>query len=175
MKKQILQRARQVRLAVFDVDGVLTDGRLYLSAAGEVFKAFHILDGLGLKMLRASGVELAILSGRKSDPVTARATEIGIKHVLQGVEDKLSIYRKLLRRLHLAEHETAFMGDDLPDLPVLRVCGLALSVPAAPELVRKQVHYVTERCGGHGAVREVAELIMRAQGTLEAQTGSYLQ
>jgi 3-deoxy-D-manno-octulosonate 8-phosphate phosphatase (KDO 8-P phosphatase) len=175
MKKQILQRARQVRLAVFDVDGVLTDGVLYLSAAGEVFKAFHILDGLGLKMLRASGIELAILSGRKSDPVTARAREVGIKHVLQGVEDKLSTYHKLLRRLRLAEHETAFMGDDLPDLPVLRVCGLALSVPAAPELVRKHVHYVTEHSGGHGAVREAAELIMRAQGTLETQTGSYLQ
>ncbi|MEX0959670.1 MAG: HAD-IIIA family hydrolase [Burkholderiales bacterium] len=175
MKKLILQRARGIRLAIFDVDGVLTDGTIYLSDAGEVFKAFHILDGLGLKMLRESGVQLAILSGRKSAAVTIRARETGIAHVLQGVEDKLSTYRKLLRRLHLDEQEAAFMGDDLPDLPVLRACGLALSVPAAPELVRKHAHYVTERTGGKGAVREAAELIMYAQGTLDAQIGSYLQ
>lgn len=175
MKKQIADRARRIRLAIFDVDGILTDGSLYLSSSGEAFKSFNILDGLGLKMLGDSGVALAMITGRKSAAAVRRAKETGITHVFQGVEDKLATYARLLRKLKLSEEETAFMGDDLPDLPVLRRCGLALSVPGAVDLVRKQAHYVTVRRGGEGAVREACELIMRAQGTWDAQLGSYLR
>jgi 3-deoxy-D-manno-octulosonate 8-phosphate phosphatase (KDO 8-P phosphatase) len=175
IRKPLLGRASAVRLAIFDVDGVLTDGTLYLSAGGEQLKAFNILDGHGLRMLLESGVDLAILSGRKSAAVRARAKELGIAHVIQGAADKLPAYLRLLQDLHLDARRSAFMGDDLPDLPVLRRCGLAISVPGAPPLVRAQAHYVTRAAAGHGAVREACELIMRAQGTLEARVESYLR
>jgi len=174
MKKQIAARARRVRLAIFDVDGVLTDGTVHLSSRGEEVKAFNILDGLGLKMLGESGVKLALLSGRKSPIVALRAKELGITHVLQGIGDKLAAYEKLLARLRLAPAETAFMGDDLPDVPVLCRCGLALSVPNAPRFVRDRAHHVTERAGGRGAVREACELVMEAQGTLGPRLQAYL-
>ena len=175
MNKRLIGRARRIRLAIFDVDGVLTDGTLHLGKHGEQIKAFNILDGLGLKMLAARGVGLALLSGRKSSVVALRAMETGIAHVLQGRADKLEAYHSLLRKLKLAEEETSFMGDDLPDLPVLRRCGLAFSVPHAPRIVRSHAHYVTENAGGHGAVREVCEFLMRAQETLEAQQATYLR
>ncbi len=175
MNKRLIARARRIRLAIFDVDGVLTDGTLQIGKHGEQIKAFNILDGLGLKMLAASGVGLALLSGRKSSVVALRAREIGIAHVLQGRSDKLESYHSLLRKLDLAEEETSFMGDDLPDLPVLRRCGLAFSVPDAPQIVRSHAHYVTENAGGGGAVREVCEFLMRAQETLEAQLATYLR
>ena len=175
MKKRLPQQARGVRLAIFDVDGVLTDGTLYVSPRGEEFKAFHILDDHGLRMLLERGVDLAILSGRKSGAVTSRARELGISRVIQGAQDKLAAYRSLLRGLRLREQNTAFMGDDLPDLPVLLRCGFAISVPAAPAPVRAHVHYVTTAHGGRGAVREVCELIMRAQGTFDARLESYFK
>ncbi|HEV8261799.1 MAG TPA: HAD hydrolase family protein [Burkholderiales bacterium] len=175
MNKRLIARARRIRLAIFDVDGVLTDGTLHLGKHGEQIKAFSILDGLGLKMLAASGVGLALLSGRKSPVVALRAKETGIAHVLQGRTDKLEAYHSLLRKLKLAEEETSFMGDDLPDLPVLRRCGLAFSVPDAPQIVRSHAHYVTESTGGRGAVREACEFLMRAQGTLEARLATYLR
>lgn len=175
MNKRLIARARRIRLAIFDVDGVLTDGTLQLDKRGEQIKAFNILDGLGLKMLAASGVALALLSGRKSSVVALRARETGIAHVLQGSTDKLVAYHGLLRKLKLAEEETSFMGDDLPDLPVLRRCGLAFSVPDAPQIVRGHVHYVTRNAGGRGAVREACEFLMRAQGTLEDQMATYLR
>jgi 3-deoxy-D-manno-octulosonate 8-phosphate phosphatase (KDO 8-P phosphatase) len=175
MNKRLTSRARRIRLAIFDVDGVLTDGTIQLSARGEEAKAFNILDGLGFKMLADSGVQLALLSGRKSEIVRLRAKETGVTHVLQGIGDKLGAYEKLLRKLGLAETEASFMGDDLPDLPVLRRCGLALSVPNAVKIVREQAHYVTEKAGGNGAVREACELLMRAQGTLDEQMKAYLR
>lgn len=175
MNGRVASRARRVRLAIFDVDGVLTDGTLLLAARGEAAKAFNILDGLGMKMLAQSGVQLALLSGRKSAIVSRRAKETGVTHVLQGIDDKLAAYRALLARLHLTEEQTSFMGDDLPDLPVLRRCGLALSVPNAPQVVRDNVHHVTASAGGHGAVREACELLMQAQGSLEGQLRGYLK
>ena len=174
MKGQVAARAKRVRLAIFDVDGVLTDGTVHLSARGEDIKAFNILDGLGLKMLGDSGVKLALLSGRKSPIVAMRAKELGIAHVLQGIDDKLAAYENLISRLRLSPAETAFMGDDLPDLPVLIRCGLALSVPNAPDYVRDRVHHVTERAGGRGAVREACEFVMQAQGTLAPCLAAYL-
>ncbi len=174
MNKRLIARAHRIRLAIFDVDGVLTDGTIYLSERGEEMKAFNVLDGLGLKMLSASGIITALLSGRKSKVVALRAKEIGVSHLLQGADDKLDTYRRLLHKLRLAEEETSFMGDDLPDLPVLRRCGLAFSVPNAPEVVRSSVHHVTRTLGGQGAAREACEFLLRARGTLDKQLRTYL-
>jgi 3-deoxy-D-manno-octulosonate 8-phosphate phosphatase (KDO 8-P phosphatase) len=174
MNKRIVARANRIRLAIFDVDGVLTDGTIYIGARGEEMKAFNIHDGLGLKMLAASGVVTALMSGRKSQMVTLRAKEMGISYPLQGVVDKLDAYQKLLRKLRIAEEESFFMGDDLPDVPVLRRCGLAFSVPNAPEIVRTHAHYVTRAKGGRGAAREACEFLMHARGTLEQQLQPYL-
>ncbi len=168
-------RIKPLRLVAFDVDGVLTDGGLYLSDSGEEFKRFNSLDGHGLKMLKASGVELAIITGRTSKCVELRARNLGITRLYQGVEDKLAVMQALLAELKLAPEAAAFMGDDVVDLPVLRRVGLALSVPDAPQVVRDHAHYVSQRDAGHGAVREVCELILGAQGTLDAQLAPYLK
>ena len=159
-------RAKRVRLAIFDVDGVLTDGTLYIGARGEAFKAFNILDGHGLKMLREAGVATAILSGRKHAAVDRRAKELSIDHVVQGRSDKVPEFEKLLKRLKLEAQACAYVGDDLPDLPVLRRCGLAVAVANAVEAVKAEAHYVTRAAGGRGAVREVCDLILAARGQL---------
>ncbi len=172
---QLPERIKPLRLIAFDVDGVLTDGGLYLSDSGEEFKRFNSLDGHGLKMLKASGVELAIITGRTSKCVELRARNLGISRLYQGVEDKLAVMQSLLAELKLAPEAAAFMGDDVVDLPVMRRVGLALSVPDAPQIVRDHAHYVSQRDAGHGAVREVCELILATQGTLEAQLAPYLR
>lgn len=170
-----LSRAKLIRLMAFDVDGVMTDGGLYLSDSGEEFKRFNTLDGHGLKMLRASGVDVAIITGRTSRCVTARAQNLGIEHVFQGVENKLDAMVGLLNLLKLSRDAAAYMGDDVVDLTVMRHVGLSISVPEAPRLVREHADYVTQCRGGHGAVREACELIMLAQGTLDAQLAQYLK
>jgi 3-deoxy-D-manno-octulosonate 8-phosphate phosphatase (KDO 8-P phosphatase) len=170
----LLSRSKLIRLIAFDVDGVMTDGGLFYSDSGEEFKRFNSLDGHGLKMLRASGVEVAIITGRTSRCVEARAKNLGITHVFQGVEYKLQAMIELLDKLKLPRDAAAYMGDDVVDLTVMRHVGLAISVPESPLLVREHSHYVTQRGGGHGAVREACELIMSAQGTLETQLASYL-
>lgn len=169
-----LERAKSIRLIAFDVDGVMTDGGLYLSDSGGEFKRFNSLDGQGLKMLRASGVELSIITGRTSRCVELRARDLGIAHLFQGVHDKLDAMRQLLAGMRLPPDAAAFMGDDVVDLPVMRHVGLALSVPDAPQMVRDRAHYVTRRGGGHGAVREACELLMSAQCTLDKQLAPYL-
>ena len=171
----LADRIRPLRLVAFDVDGVLTDGGLYLSDSGEEFKRFNSLDGHGLKMLKASGLELAIITGRKSKCVELRAKNLGIARLYQGVEDKLATMQSLLAELKLSPEQASFMGDDVIDLPVMRRVGLALSVPDAPQIVRDHAHYVSQRDAGHGAVREVCELILGTQGTLEAQLAPYLK
>lgn len=164
MDATAIERARAVRLAVFDVDGVMTDGTLYLGAEGEAFKAFNILDGHGVKMLQAAGIVTAIISGRTSGAVERRARELGIAHVAQGSPDKAADFEKLRRALGLEERACAFMGDDLPDLAVMRRCGFAVAVPNAAAAVREAAHYVTKAPGGRGAVREFCELVLGAQG-----------
>lgn len=171
----LLSRSRLIRMVAFDVDGVMTDGGLFFSDSGEEFKLFNSLDGHGLKMLRASGVEVAIITGRTSRCVEARAKNLGITHLYQGVENKLEAMVDLLDKLKLSRDAAAYMGDDVVDLRVMRHVGLAISVPESPLLVRTNSHYVTQRGGGHGAVREACELIMSAQGTLDAQLAPYLQ
>lgn len=172
--QEIYNRANSVRLAIFDVDGVLTDGALYYTDAGEELKAFNVRDGHGLKMLQATGIRLAILTSRSSNCVELRARNLGIDLLRQGVADKRTAFEDMLRGLGLAADAACYMGDDVIDLPVLRRCGLAVTVPEAPAPVRRYAHYVTVAAGGRGAVREACELIMRAQGTLDAQLAQYL-
>jgi 3-deoxy-D-manno-octulosonate 8-phosphate phosphatase (KDO 8-P phosphatase) len=169
-----LDRARRVKLMLFDVDGVLTDGRLWYGVSGEEIKAFHAADGHGVKMLGESGVQLALLSGRASPAVAARATELGIEHVMLGVADKRRDFETLLARLRLQADSAGYMGDDLVDLPVLMRCGFACAPAEAPEEVRKRVHCVPAAPAGGGAVRAVCEYIMRAQGTFERALKAYL-
>lgn len=167
--------ARNIKILIFDVDGVLTDGSLYLGDDGQEYKAFNSLDGHGMKMLKNSGVELAIITGRSSKVVTLRAHNLGITHLYQGVHDKLQAFHELTEKLGIRFEQCAFMGDDVIDLPAMRRCGLAVTVPQAPELVQRHAHYVTRREGGRGAARETCELIMQAQNTLEAQLSVYLK
>jgi len=169
-----LQRARRVRLMLFDVDGVLTDGRLWYGPSGEALKAFGAIDGHGIKLLMQSGVAVGLLSGRSSPAVSARAADLGIAHVLQGVEDKLAAFEALCAKLRVAADEAGFMGDDLIDIPVLRRCGLACAPREAHEQVLGHVQYVARAPAGAGAAREVCDFLMRSQGTLEAVQARYL-
>ena len=170
----LLDRAKNIRLAIFDVDGVLTDGRLYFMPDGTEFKSFNTLDGHGIKMLIASGVETAIISGRKSPLVELRAANLGIKHLIQGREDKLVALDELRERVPVTLEQIAFLGDDLPDLPVMRRVGLGMAVATADSFVRQHAHGVTDKAGGAGAAREFCEFIMRAQGTLDSAQAEYL-
>lgn len=174
MTQDAVERARAVKLIIFDVDGVMTDGTLYLADDGQEYKGFNSLDGHGLKMLKNTGVEVGIITGRNSQVVVHRARNLGITHLHQGAHDKLMVYRQLLGDLGISPEQTAFMGDDVVDLPVMRRAGLAVAVPAAPDLVKAHSHYVTRREGGRGAVREACEFIMRAQGNFDAQMALYL-
>jgi len=175
LSEEVAERARRLRLMVFDVDGVLTDGTLWYGREGEALKGFHAFDGHGIKMLAASGVACALLSGRSSAAVSARAAELGIAHVLQGIDDKNKEYESLLKRLGFRYEEAGFMGDELVDLPVLTRCGFAAAPGEAPEAVRSRVHYVAAAPAGRGAAREVCEVVMRAQGTLERAIQGYLR
>jgi len=161
----LMERARAVRLAIFDVDGVMTDGTLFFGARGEAFKTFNTLDGHGLKMLRSAGVATAILSGRESEAVARRAAELSIEHVLQGEADKLAAFDRLIARLRVPDESCAFVGDDLPDLAVMRRCGFAVAVANAVEAVKSAAHYVTRATGGKGAVREFCDLVLQARGS----------
>lgn len=163
MRDDVQQRARAVRLAVFDVDGVMTDGTLYMGADGEAFKAFNILDGHGVKMLQAAGIAVAIISGRSSRAVEHRARELGITHVFQGVADKVAQLEQVAAKLGVPHEACSFMGDDLPDLAAMQRCGFACAVANAAEAVRQAAHYVTRAHGGRGAVREFCELVLEAR------------
>lgn len=171
----VYERACKIKLIVFDVDGVMTDGRLIIGDDGQEYKAFNSQDGLGMKLLKASGVEMAIITGRTSHVVAKRAESTGIGYFYQGVEDKLEAFLDLAKKAGLSHDQCAFMGDDVVDLPPMRRCGLALTVPAAPALVKQYAHYVSAREAGHGAVRDACEMIMRVQGTLDAQMAQYLR
>lgn len=159
----IIQRAAKVRLAVFDVDGTLTDGRLWYGEDGHELKVFHVHDGLGLKRLKANGIEVALITARISHPVAVRAKELDIAHVYQGQHDKRACLVELLEALHLAADEVAYVGDDLPDLAPMRMAGLAVAVANAHPWVVEHAHWKTTRQGGEGAAREVCDLILSAQ------------
>ncbi len=168
-------RLRKIKLVVLDVDGVLTDGRLFYGANGEELKVFHSLDGHGIKMLAESGVVVAIISGRSSKALAKRAKDLGIKHLMMGVENKADAFQKLCMKTKITPLETASIGDDIVDLPILLHCGFSACVPNAPADVKKRVDYVTNQAGGLGAVREFCEVIMRAQGSYRATLRHYLE
>ena len=170
-----MQRAANIRLVIFDVDGVLTDGSLFLGDDGQEYKAFNSRDGHGMKMLRASGVEIGIITGRTSQVVSFRMESLGIQHVYQGQLDKLPAFEELLQHLSLKPEQVAYVGDDVVDLPILIRAGLAVAVQDAHPLVKQHSHWTTPNRGGRAAARDVCELIMQAQGTLESQLNHYLQ
>lgn len=172
---EILERAAHIRLAVFDVDGVLTDGRLWYSDDGRELKSFHVRDGLGLKRLLANGVEVAIITARLSPIVTERTAELGIAHVYQGQDDKLACLERLLHALGIDAKDAAYTGDDLPDLAPMQRAGLAIAVADAHAAVRTRAHWSTGSAGGRGAVREVCDLILAAQGKAEADLAHFLR
>jgi 3-deoxy-D-manno-octulosonate 8-phosphate phosphatase (KDO 8-P phosphatase) len=167
-------RAANIRLMGFDVDGVMTDGRLYFGPEGDFCKAFFSRDGLGLKLLAKSGVRLAIITGRDSPIVARRAANLGIDLVMQGVEDKRAAMAGLLADAGLDFAQAGYMGDDLIDLPLLKACGFSATVPDGHELVRRHVCHVARAPAGAGAVREVCELILRAQGNWNRVMAQYL-
>src|SRR5258706_2798835 len=169
-----VERARRVRLMAFDVDGVLTDGRLWYGPQGETLKAFSARDGLGMRMLADAGVSLAVLTSRQSEAVALRAAELGIQHVLQGSQDKQARFTALLAQIALDPASAGYMGDDLVDLPVLRRCGFACAPPGAPDLVQQHAHYVPSAPAEPAPVREVCEFVLRAQGKLDAAFAAYL-
>ena len=168
------ERARSIKLMIFDVDGVLTDGRLYLSDNGEEMKAFNTRDGQGIKLLHESGIAVGVITARNSRVVERRARELGIELLRQGAADKAGAFAELLSGQKLQASEAGYMGDDLADLPVLIRCGFAASVPSAPEAVRTRAHYVARAAGGEGAAREVCEFILMAQNALEHAIARYL-
>jgi 3-deoxy-D-manno-octulosonate 8-phosphate phosphatase (KDO 8-P phosphatase) len=172
--RDILSKATQIELVILDVDGVLTDGRLYLDNDGNEYKAFHIRDGHGIKMLLAAGVEIAIISGRHAASVERRMADLGIRYAYLGVEDKLSVFDSLLVRLGLLAEQVAYVGDDLIDLPVMTRVGLAIAVRDADPFVKQHAHWQTPSPGGRGAVREVCELLLEARGQLAVLRDRYL-
>ena len=172
--QDILDKAAQVKLVIFDVDGVLTDGRLILGDDGQEYKAFHSRDGHGMKMLQHSGVEVGIITGRSSKVVEYRMANLGIQHVYQGKLEKLPAFEELIAKLGLQPHEVAYVGDDVVDLPIMLRVGLAVAVADAHHLVTKHAHWQTPHGGGQGAARDVCELIMEARGTLNAEMQHYL-
>jgi len=174
MRDDAVARATRVRLMIFDVDGVLTDGGLFYGAEGESIKRFNVLDGHGIKLLQGSGVAAAIISARKSGIVARRAADLGIRHLYQGVHDKRAAFEQLLAQASVAPEACGFIGDDVIDLPILLRVGFAASVPNAHAEVRSRVHYVTQAGGGNGAARELCDFILRAQGNYEAALAAYL-
>jgi 3-deoxy-D-manno-octulosonate 8-phosphate phosphatase (KDO 8-P phosphatase) len=172
--KDILDKASRIRLVIFDVDGVLTDGSLFLGDDGQEYKAFNSRDGHGIKMLKKYGTEVAIITGRTSQVVEHRMANLGIEHLYQGKLDKLPAYEELAAKLGIPASETAYVGDDVVDLPVMRRVGLAIAVQDAHPLVRAHSHWQTPSPGGRGAARDVCELLMEAKGVLQAELNRYL-
>ena len=165
----VMARAAKIRVAAFDVDGTLTDGRLWYGEDGRETKVFHVHDGLGLKRLQANGVQVALITARISHPVALRAEELEIAHVYQGQGDKRACLEALLDALRLAPEQAAFVGDDLPDLPPMHIAGLAVAVANAHPWVAADAHWQTRLPGGMGAAREVCDLILHAQGRSAAE------
>lgn len=164
MPTDALLRARRIRLLTCDVDGVLTDGRIYVDDHGHETKAFSALDGVGIALLMRAGITVAWITGSVAPAVTHRARRLNVAHVVLGAAEKFAPWDKLRAELGLAPADCAHIGDDLPDVAIFSACGFAVTVPHAPPLVRERAHFVTARDGGAGAVREIADLILAAQG-----------
>lgn len=172
--QHLIDKAKQIRLLILDVDGVLTSGIIYYGNNGVEMKGFHLHDGLGIKLLQRSGIPVAIISGKNSEPVSRRIQELNIQHAYLGYEQKLPAYDDLKQKLNISDEYIAFMGDDLPDLPLLKRVGLSMTVNEAPAIIKQHVDYIAKNSAGHGAVREVCEFILEAQDKLQSVLQSYL-
>lgn len=171
--EQLLKRLRSIRLMIFDVDGVLTDGRIIYSDSGSEIKEFDVKDGHGIKLLQRAGIEVALITGRECQAVNHRGRALGIKHIFQGAKVKLDAYQQLRSETGFPDEVIGFMGDDLIDIPVLRRVGLAVAVSDAVPHIFPYVHYVTRARGGRGACREICELLLQSQGLWATVTGRY--
>lgn len=172
--QDILDKAKAIKLVIFDVDGVLTDGSLFLGDGGEEYKAFNSRDGHGMKMLQSTGIKIGIITGRTSDVVEHRMRSLGIEHVYQGKLDKLPAFEELCQQTGLAPEQIAYVGDDVVDLPILVRVGLAIGVQDAHPLVKQHSHWLSPSNGGRGAARDVCELILHAQGHLDDMLNQYI-
>lgn len=172
--QEVLAKAKKIKLVIFDVDGVLTDGSLFYGDDGQEYKAFNSQDGHGMKMLQESGVLVGVITGRTSNVVAHRMKNLNITHVYQGKLHKLPAYEELIQKLSLSPEQVAYVGDDVVDLPIMIRVGLAISVPGGHELAKRHAHWVTSRQAGFGAAREICELIMKAQGSYEPAIDKYL-
>jgi 3-deoxy-D-manno-octulosonate 8-phosphate phosphatase (KDO 8-P phosphatase) len=170
----ILQRAKNIQLVIFDVDGVLTNGQLFLGDDGQEYKAFHSRDGHGMKILQNNGITVAVITGRTSHVVKHRMKNLNIEHVYQGQLDKLPAYTELLGKLRLTPEQVAYVGDDVVDLPVMRKVGLAIAVYDAHPFVIEHAHWQTPHSGGFGAARDVCELLLKAHGHYDSELQKYL-
>lgn len=171
----VQEKARQIRLLVLDVDGIFSDGRLTFTNNADELKSFDVQDGFGIKCIQDAGIKVAVITGRSSFIVHNRMQSLGISHIIQGREDKGDALRELCEEIGIDLNETAYMGDDWPDLTALGLVGLALTAPNAHEEVRKRVHLVTQARGGRGAVREVCDLLLKAQGKYEETLAHYIR
>ena len=174
MHTEAIHRAAKIKLMIFDVDGVLTDGGLFFGGEGEVIKRFHVHDGLGIKLLQESGVQTAIITARQSPIVARRATDLGIHYVQQGIHNKRDAFDRLLQQTGLTADDCGFAGDDIIDLPVLTRVGFAVGVPNGHPEVTARVHFVTQASGGNGAVRNICDFILRAQGNYDLALAPFL-
>lgn len=172
--QDILNLAKKIKLVIFDVDGVLTDGSLFFGDDGQEYKAFYSRDGLGIKLLQRTGVEVGIITARDSQLVNHRMENLGIEHLYQGRLDKIAAFEEMISKLNVSPEQTAYAGDDVVDLPVMKKVGLAIAVQDAHPFVKKHAHWITEHNGGRGAARDACELIMEAQGTLEEQLNFFM-
>jgi len=172
--EELLAKAGAIKLIAFDVDGIMSDGRLYFSASGDELKAFNILDGLGLKQLMQAGITVAVITGRRSPLTEKRMNDLGITHLMQGREDKKVALQELVANMAISPGQIAYMGDDLPDLPALQFAGLGITVPNGYWLVQQQADYCTRAAGGCGAVREVCDLLLWSQDRLHDTLTPYL-
>ncbi len=171
---RVMEQARQIKLLILDVDGVLTDGKLFFDYQGNEFKAFHAHDGHGIKMLQQTGIEIAVISGRESVIVSKRMEELDVKLVYQNQRDKRAAFAELLQKLDLTPEQVAYVGDDVVDLPIMTKVGLAIAVANALEAVKACADWTTTLSGGNGAVREVCDVIMQAQDFFEPLLSEYL-
>jgi len=173
--EEIELKAKQLKLLILDVDGVLTDGRLFFDKNGDEYKCFHARDGHGIKLLRQAGVEVAVISGRKSQSVALRMKSLGVEYVYQGHENKIAAFEEIIQSMGIKPDQAAHMGDDLLDLPIMVRVGLSIAVNDANQSVKDYADWCTETSGGMGAVREVCDFIMQAQGSFDAVLKSYMK
>ena len=175
LMREITEKAKKLKLLILDVDGVLTDGRLFFDDKGKEYKCFHARDGHGIKLLRQTGVEVAVISGRKSNSVALRMKSLGVEYVYQGHENKIAAFNEIIQSLSIQPEQVAHVGDDLLDLPIMKRVGLSIAVNDANDPVKEYADWCTKTPGGQGAVREICDFIMRSQGTFDGILKGYMQ